>query len=86
MHFYAFGIKYFVVAPSVIDVLCYKSKRFIFFLLIDMSNITLYVLAVQVSYSVVAEARYAVYAVDIVYPIIAALFRYKVIAIVYVFS
>ena len=51
-----------------------------------MRYVPLYVLAVYISIVIILEARYSVYAVDIVYPSTVTLFRYKVIAIVYVFS
>ena len=51
-----------------------------------MRYVALYVLTVQVCFTVVIEPCYSVYAVDIVYPIITALFCYKVVSVVDVFG
>ena len=47
-----------------------------------MRYVALYVLAVQVSYSVVAEARYSVYAVEVVYPLCTALLGNQIVSVI----
>lgn len=47
-----------------------------------MRYVALYVLAVQVNFVVVAKPDYSVNAVEIVYPLVVTLLRYKVIAVV----